>query len=284
MKVRSGNSGSHGSSGTKSVTTLWLDSRLIDANDPAAIRLADLTRTSEPGCYTTARVTAGRALYGDHHARRLQRDAKAIGLDAFDPLLVFRAFEELGGAVFGDESGIVRIEALKGSHGAGVSLLATTRPIGPESKTWSAISAPVSHHGPRSHAGAKLTHQKVYEEARAASSKLAVDEALLFDGNGHLVEGARTNLLIVDRAGTLATPDLALGAVAGIALEILSGCCAALEVGTFDKSDVADAGELIAINAVRGAVSIVELDGRCIGGGAPGPWAARIASLLADTS
>jgi branched-subunit amino acid aminotransferase/4-amino-4-deoxychorismate lyase len=267
----------------KSVTTQWRDGRLIDEKDSAAVRPADSIRASEPSCYTSARVTAGRAHHGDHHARRLQRDANAIGLGPFDPLLVFRAFEELGGAVFGDESGIVRIEAQRSAHGAGVSLLATTRPLGPESDSWSAITSPIGHHGPSVHSGAKLTQQKAYEEARAASRKSAVDEALLFDGSGHLVEGARSNLLIVDRAGTLATPDLALGAVAGIALEILSACVAELGVATFDKSDVINARELIAVNAVRGAISITELDGRNIGGGASGPWAKRLHRLLADT-
>ncbi len=265
------------------MTTLWLDGRLVDENDPAVARLVQQSSESTASCYTTARVTAGRAHHPDHHARRLQRDAKAIGLGAFDPSLVFRAFEDLGRAAFADGSGIVRIEALSRARSAGTSLLATARAIGPESNRWTAITAPMSHHGPSSLSGAKLTHQKVYEEARAASTNAGADEALLYDGNGHLVEGASTNLLIVNRAGTLATPDLALGAIAGIALDIISECTAELSIATLDKGDIADARELIAVNAVRGAVSIVQLDGREIGSGTPGPWAERLDALLADT-
>lgn len=262
--------------------THWLDGRLTDESDPDVAALAERSSTAEPSCYTTARVTAGRALHPDHHARRLQRDVKTLGLDPFDPFLVFRAFEELGRAVFADGIGIVRIEAQKRIGRMGVSLLATTRPIGPENKSWTAITAPMTHHGPGALLGVKLTHQKVYADARAASQASAVDEALLFDANGHLVEGAHTNLLIVDRSGSLATPDLALGAVAGIALEIIHERVAELRVATLDKSSVAKANELIAVNAVRGARPIVELDGRAIGSGAPGPMAERLDSLLAE--
>lgn len=275
------------------MTIQWLDGRLVDESDPAVMALTARSSSAESvegdtsaiSCYTTARVTAGRALHPDRHAQRLLRDAKAVGVGgtpgSFDPFLVFRAFEELGKAVFAEGSGIVRIEALASASGTGMSLLATARPIGQETDTWSAIIAPISHHGPSPLAGAKLTGQKVYEDARAASAAAGVDEALLFDANGSLVEGARTNLLIVDRRGSLATPDLALGGVAGIALEIIAESTPELEARKLSASDVADARELIAVNAVRGACSIVRLGGREIGDGKPGPWAERLNLLLA---
>lgn len=264
------------------MATLWLDGQLLDETHPVAVSIARRTPASTPSCYTAARVTAGRAHHPDHHVRRLQRDAKAIGLDTFDPFLVYRAFEELGRGTSADGTCVVRIEAMLGARGAGVSLAATSRSIGIERDTWTAITAPMSHPGPTSHSGAKLTGQRVYEDARAASNKAGVDEALLFDENTHLVEGARTNLLVVDSQGTLAVPDPALGAVAGIALEIVKERVAELEIGTFGSEELADARELIAVNAVRGARSIVELDGRRIGSGSRGPWAERLDSILAD--
>lgn len=261
----------------------WLDGRLVDEDDPTLASSADAGHASDPSCYTSARVTAGRALHPDHHARRLQRDARAIGLGEFDPSLVVHACRDLGRAVFADGTGIVRIEARRGSGGEGVSLHATARQIGVERDRWSALTAPIVHHGPRTFAGAKLMHCGLYEEARAIAANAGVDETLLFDEAGRLVEGARTNLLIVDARGRLASPDLALGAVAGVALEIVSECAPELTIAAIHPGDVANARELIALNAVRGARPITQLDGRRVGSGGPGPWVVRLDELLSDS-
>ncbi len=262
-------------------TLQWLDGRLVDEDDPALASSADAGDTSAPSCYTSARVTAGRARYPDHHARRLQRDARAIGLGEFDPSLVVQACRDLGRAVFADRTGIVRIEARRG--GEGLSLHATARQIGVERDRWSAVTAPIVHHGPRTFAGAKLMHCGLYEEARAIAANAGVDETLLFDKAGRLVEGARTNLLIVDALGRLTSPDLALGAVAGVALEIVSEGAPELTIAAIHAGDVANARELIALNAVRGARPITQLDGRPVGTGGPGPWVERLDELLSDS-
>jgi hypothetical protein len=44
----------------------------------------------------------------------------------------------------------------------------------------------------------------------------------------------------------------------------------------------ATAAEIIALNAVRGALPITRLEGRPVGGGKPGPWPRRLAEALAS--
>jgi branched-subunit amino acid aminotransferase/4-amino-4-deoxychorismate lyase len=44
---------------------------------------------------------------------------------------------------------------------------------------------------------------------------------------------------------------------------------------------LADAREIVATNAVRGARPITRLDGRRVGDGRAGPWSARLAAALA---
>ncbi len=39
------------------------------------------------GCYSTARITGGVARWGDRHADRLQRDARALDLGEVDPVI-----------------------------------------------------------------------------------------------------------------------------------------------------------------------------------------------------
>ena len=233
-----------------------------------------------PICYTTARVTGGRALHLGRHLRRIQRDARNVEIGDVPLHLVRRAFLELGRHAFGEGTGVVRVEAMLDSSGR-VSIAAEARELGAEPETWRAIVAPIPHSGPDAWSGAKLLHRKLYEEARAASDAAGVDESILVDGDGNLVEGARTNLVIIDADGRPHTPDLRLGAVAGLARELLDERIPELSSRILHVSELRRAREIIATNAVRGACPIVELDGGSIGDGAPGPWLGRLAEIFA---
>ena len=228
-------------------------------------------------CYTTGRFVSGRIVLGERVAARLVRDASALGLGSFDPLEIGERLRALGRASFGSAGeGVVRLEAQPGGE-----LIGSTRPLGPEHETWRAISAPQRHPGPGPAPGAKRSGVAELAAARAASEAAGVDEALLFDGAGRLVEGARSNLVLALADGRFATPPAVRGAVRGVALE------AALEAGVplAERDVLRDAlrqvREIVATNAVRGARPIVALDGKPVGDGRPGPLAAALAAALA---
>jgi D-alanine transaminase len=233
-----------------------------------------------PICYTTARVTGGRALHLGRHLRRIQRDARKVEIGEVPLQLVRRAFLELGRHAFGEGTGIIRVEARRNSSHR-VSIAAEARELGAAPERWRAIVAPIPHSGPDAWSGAKLLHRKLYDEARALSDAAGVDEAILVDGDGNLVEGARTNLVIIDAEGRPHTPDLRLGAVEGLARELLSERVSELSSRILHVSELRQSREIIATNAVRGACPIVELDGEAIGDGAPGPWLRRLEGLFA---
>ena len=262
------------------MTAQWLNGRLVDESDAVVGAPLEALRSSVPTCITTARVTAGEALHAHHHVRRLARDSAALGLGAFDESLVIDAFKQLGEAVFGIGTGIVRIEALPAHSGDGVQLHATTRPLGDESNHWAARTAPMVHPGPQAFPGAKLGHCTVYEDARAYKRSTSMNEVLLFNSAGRLVEGSVSNILVVRQDGSLTTPDIALGAVAGIALKIIQDRTSELSVSAVDRGDVESADEIIVVNAVRGARPVVHLDDKQVGSGAAGPWARRLDALL----
>jgi D-alanine transaminase len=94
------------------------------------------------------------------------------------------------------------------------------------------------------------------------------------------VEGARTNLVVVDREGTPRTPPLARGAVSGVGLELLRELAPTVIEADVSRADLESARELIAINSVRGAVPVVQLDGTPVGDGTPGAVAAHLAEVL----
>ncbi len=237
------------------------------------------------GCYTTARVSAGRIERLERHAGRLRRDAERLSL----PLPDRRAVEALALAVVRAElrrgDGVVRVEWASAGD-ARPTLRATTRPLGPDSRTWRVATAKTVHPGPadrpnRKALGVKALGVPAYDEARGERARAGVDEVLLFDAAGRLVEGSRSNLIVVNRDGLARTPARSLGGVEGLALEIVREFAPEIrESVEIERDELASAGELIATNGVRGAVAIVELDGAPIGDGRPGPFAIRLRGLF----
>jgi branched-subunit amino acid aminotransferase/4-amino-4-deoxychorismate lyase len=266
--------------GTRTMTLAWRDGILLDSADPAkpphdAVNAA----REEPYCYTTLRVAAGRGRHLREHAARLARDAHALGLGNVDAELVEDACTQLGRTAFGDGSGVVRIEALP-TDGTDACLYATTRAIGNEPATWSAITATEPHPGPSAFPGAKLTRQAFLDRAREATLLAEANEALLFNDQGLLVEGSRANILVVDGEGTLKAPSLELGAVAGVALEIVRRSWPDIVFAAIRRQELFEANEVIAINALRGARPITQLDDRAVGAFDANTWATRIDELL----
>lgn len=232
------------------------------------------------GCYTTARVTRGRIERLERHAGRLRRDARRLGMPAPERRAVEAIALDAVATGLGRGDGIVRIEW----SGAAPRLSASTRPLGAEPETWRAITARALHPGPAARAGTKSLDVPAWDAARAERSAAGVDESLLFDGAGRLVEGSRTNLVVVTEEGFCLTPARGLGPVEGLGLELAREAVPAIvETLGIDRKTLARARELVAVNAVRGAVAIVELDGQAIGEGRSGPLAARLRALSATS-
>lgn len=233
--------------------------------------------TAGPSCYTSARIDGGRLRHESAHLARLARDAALLSLGRVDIEGARRAMHEAGHA-FGDGSGIVRIELSRARDG--IVQVTTTRPLGPTRESWRAITASETHPGADAFAGVKRSGVPLYQRARDEATRADADEAILVDASGVVVEGARSNLIIVSGDGTLRTPPLARGAVAGVALAILRAVVPDLREADVLREDLRDVRELIAVNAVRGAVPIVLLDGIAVGDGRPGPLSAHFARLL----
>lgn len=249
------------------------------------------------GCYTTARVTGGRVERLERHAARLRRDAARLGLPLPERVAIERLADATARAELAGRDGILRLEWSRAAgdgrpaeRGAGLAvargdasptLVASTRPLGPDPATWRAVSSGTIHPGPGPHRGSKAVDLPAYDEARREALAAEVDEALLFDGAGRLVEGGRTNLVVVTSDGFRLTPARGLGPVEGLGLEIVREAVPRIvETLALDRRDLARAAELVAINAVRGAAAIVELDGHPVGGGACGPLAMRLRGLF----
>jgi branched-subunit amino acid aminotransferase/4-amino-4-deoxychorismate lyase len=136
------------------------------------------------------------------------------------------------------------------------------------------------HEGPMPWSGAKVSNHLLFALAGEHARATDCDEALLFDRDGYLVEGSRSNLVVVGEAGAISTPDLARGGVAGIGLEVLREQTAEIGVREIAQTEITRAREIIAVNAIRGPKPIVSLDGHPVGDGSPGPVARRLGDLF----
>lgn len=227
------------------------------------------------GSYTTARVTGGRVERVERHARRLRRDAERLGLPPPERADVERGLREAARQAFGWGDGIVRIEWSR-LAAEPPQLITSTRPLGADSDRWSAITSKATHPGPGLRANTKHVAVDAYDRGRAEIEQSGCDEALLFDEAGCLVEGARSNLIVVTESEQIMTPAFALGGVEGLGLSVLLETHPEIKQARLTREDLASAREILAVNAVRGVVAIIELDGASVGTGRPGPEAARL--------
>ncbi len=260
---------------------VWVDGRLLDARQPV-LRVDDSAWLEGRGAYTSVRIDAGHARFATRHAARLARAAHALGIGVLDPALVLRALGELGHAAFGAGTGVVRMQASRDALGY-PHLVGVPRALGLDRETWSALVVRLA--GPAAPAageGAKVSSRLTLALASDEAARAGADEALLLDAAGRLVEGARTNAIVVDAEGRLSTPPLALGAVAGIAREVLLERVPELVERVVLEPELRSAREIVVVNAVRGARAVVRLDGFSVGDGAAGPWARLLDAALAE--
>ena len=257
----------------------WVDGR-IRPLDAGAVRADDTAYAQGRGCYTSVRIARGLPRFEARHVRRLERGARALRLPPVDARRVRAALSELSRAALPGGEGIVRLQ-ISGDGSGGRHLIGVPRGLGADPPEWSAVTAPLTHPGPLLAGGHKLTNRLVQELASDEARDAGVDEALLFDPAGRLVEGARSNLIILDDAGPV-TPPLSRGAVAGVCLEILRERFPALREQDVDRKRLLAAREVLAVNSVRFVVPVGSLDGRPLASGEGGSLCAELGQALAS--
>ncbi|MFP8881852.1 MAG: aminotransferase class IV [Myxococcota bacterium] len=244
------------------------------------MRSDDSAYSEGRGCYSTVRIAAGRPRFVDRHIARLQAGVRELRLGSLDSTRVLAALDDLSGAAFSGGEGIIRLQASRDA--TGLRLIGIPRDIGIDRAEWTATLVALPHQGASPVDGLKVTNRLTLALAAQTARSAGVDEAILIDSAQQLVEGARTNLFCVLTDGTLATPPIDSGAVAGIARAVCLERISEISERRVSIGDLERGRELIAVNAVRGAKPITALDGKPVGNGAPGPWSERLADALAS--
>ncbi|MGH7043797.1 MAG: D-amino-acid transaminase [Acetobacteraceae bacterium] len=121
--------------------------------------------------------------------------------------------------------------------------------------------------------------------ARQAAREAGATEAILYDADGMVTEGASTSFWIVDATGALRTRPLdhaiLPGCTRGALIALLAEAGIALDERPFSLADLRDAREAFLTSATSFVKPIVQIDGRAVTDGTVGPVTRLLFGLFA---
>jgi len=262
--------------------------------DEPALHADDEALLRGRAAFETLRVYGGRPFRLDDHLARLAGSAARIGLPAVDEdacrSLARQALEAAGA----DEA-VLRLYWTAGREGTGEpSGLALVSTIPPEleerrARGMRVVALPLGLEADRRAVapwllgGVKSTSYAVNMAAEAEARRRGADDAVFLARGEIVLEGPVTNVWWrLERV--LYTPALELGILAGVTratlLEEAAGLGYEVREGVFPLAHLAGAEEAFTSSSVREVMPIVELDGRPVGDGAPGPTARELQAAL----
>jgi branched-chain amino acid aminotransferase len=277
-------------------TMTWVDGDLVPADQPALV-VADRAFQLGDGLFETLRVRRGVAIEGSLHLARLREGMEILAF----PMPWSDA--ELAGGIAAVVSAnapadaAVRITVSRGAPSGRGLLPPGWRDLRPTVVIQAWPHAPVPDEilargvravvasGRRDPAfplaSVKTTSRADHVHARLEAELVGADDAITLTLDGHVAEATTANVAIVVGARVL-TPPLAAGILAGTTRDWLLRPEGAASLGLaaaeawFTPDDLVAADEALLCSSVAGFQPIVSLDGTRIGGGVPGPWAARL--------
>jgi 4-amino-4-deoxychorismate lyase len=266
---------------------------VVDPDEPV-LHADDLGLLRGQAAFETLRVYAGRPFRLPEHLARLASSAARIGLPPVDePGLAGLAREALEAS--GAPDCVLRFYWTGGREASGrPSALALVSPLPPDLDARRdrglrlislqlALDPAVRTESPWLLAGVKSTSYAINMAAETEARRRGADDAVFLSRDGIVLEGPVTNVwwLAGDR---LETPALELGILAGVTraevLRVAGRLGYAVEEGRYGLERMASADEAFTSSSVREIMPVVELDGRPIGGGRPGPAAAAVQEAI----
>lgn len=250
--------------------------------------------------YETLGTVGGKPFALAEHLDRLERSAQRIMLGLPARAEVERAITDTLAAAENPESRI-RVMVTRGGQAGGrfdldpggdheARLIVIVQPlVGPtaqmrRSGVAVAIVAVTRNHpgaiDPAVKSGNYLNNVLALGEARRRFPD--AHEAILLSADGHVAEGASSNVFFV-AAGVLRTPALDVGILDGITRTKVLGLAreagVPIQEGRFSPDDLRGADEVFITSAARGVLPVTRIDDRSVGDGRPGATTLKLAEL-----
>lgn len=263
--------------------------------DEAVVSVFDHGFLYGDGVFDALRVYNGRIFRFDDHMDRLYASAKTIDLqipltkEAFKDIVietirrngfrnayirpqVSRGVGRLGHDPKRAEKPTVVVYALPSER------VFEERPL--SKKAFTAIIASTRRNPPDCvPATVKATHYLNNILAKIEADKAGVDQAIMLDHRGFVSESTRANIFIV-QGNTLATPPITSSILEGTRRSTVMAIAKELGIPLQERdilpAELYVADEVILTASGLEIASIVEIDGRIIGDGRPGPITQRI--------
>jgi 4-amino-4-deoxychorismate lyase len=227
------------------------------------------------GLFETMAVCNGRVPRWSRHMTRLLAGCERLGMPAVDTVQLAGEADEL---LAGTGRGVLKVIVTRGSGGRGYRVPGTVAPRRilqlhpwpdfPPAAGEAGVAVRVCTtrlcHNPQL-AGIKHLNRLEQVLARREWDDPLIDEGLLLDADGWLVEGTMSNLFLV-RGRSLLTPDLGRCGVAGIMrsviLEQAERQSLPAEIRALDSADLLGADEVFLCNSLIGIWPVICIDGR----------------------
>lgn len=246
---------------------------LINGRPETTIDLADRGFQFGDGVFTTLLIQDGIPLFAREHLDRLDRDAKTLKLPIPDRDILRKEIAQLSN---GCPSGILKIHWTRGAGGRGYlppEHLSPTRALilRPREPSTENLPAPSRVRWAEMRlginpllAGAKHMNRLEQVLARLESHDPGVDESLLLDSEGFVVEGISTNLFLLE-GSSVVTPLVDRAGVKGIVRGLLIKMATAAGYSVREErvrpEAVTRAEALLLTNSVRGICPVASLEG-----------------------
>ncbi len=278
----------------------WVDGRLVDAGAPV-LPVLDRGFQLGDGIFETIRVRRGVAIDLALHLGRLRDGLEILGFTVtWSDEALAAAIAETVRANAPDDAA-VRITVSRGAPTArgllpsGWQDLVATVVI----QAWPHVPPPavLLERGVRAItstlrrdptsplAAIKTTSRADHVVAKLEAERAGVDDALVRTLDGDIAEATTANLaMVVPGSGgpLLLTPPLTAGILDGTTRDWLLSPDGAQALGLTAREErifpdaFAAADEALLLSSVAGFLPLVELDGRPVGDGRPGPWGRRL--------
>jgi branched-chain amino acid aminotransferase len=266
---------------------IWLDDKLVDETD-AKISVVDHGLLYGDGVFEGIRVYNGRVFELEAHIRRLLQSAKVIRLDIpMSKTALIKAVDktvEANGVV----DGYIRLVVTRGVGTLGLNpfvcepsrliIIADNIQLYPEElyeKGMKVISATTV----RNHPLAIPPQIKSLNYLNNILAKIEaldsnVPEAIMYNHEGYVAEATGDNVFIV-RDGVIYTPPVEAGSLEGITRAVVIRLAKETKLDVVEKNltrfDLYICDEFFLTGTAAEVIGIVEIDGRVVGEGKPGP-------------
>jgi len=266
---------------------IWLDDKLVDEAD-AKISVFDHGLLYGDGVFEGIRVYNGKVFEVQAHIRRLYESAKAIRLEI--PMSIDKLIEAVRKTTEANSiiSGYIRLVVTRGVGTLGLNpficengrlfIIADNIQLYPEElyeKGMKIISATTV----RNHPLAIPPQVKSLNYLNNILAKIEaldsnVPEAIMYNHEGYVAEGTGDNVFIV-RDGVIYTPPVEAGPLEGITRNVVIKLAREENLEVVERNltrfDLYVCDEFFLTGTAAEVIGVVEIDGRIVGDGKPGP-------------